>query len=87
MGWAHCGFDDEGREIGYAVEATCDRPGCDTVIDRGLGHVCGGMHGGDEFSCGRYFCGNHLWTANLPNGECRQLCRECTAWVENWRGI
>lgn len=87
MGWAHCGYDDEGREIGYAIEAICDRLECGTAIDRGLAHVCGGMHGGDEFSCGRYFCGNHLWIANLPNGELRQLCRECTAWVENWRGI
>ena len=60
MGWAYCGKDDWGREIGYAIEATCDKKGCDEVIDRGLGYVCGPMHGGDEGGCGRYFCGDHL---------------------------
>ena len=47
MGWAFCGHDDQGREIGYSVRAKCDHPGCAADIDRGLGHVCGGMHGGD----------------------------------------
>lgn len=61
MGWAHCGTDDDGREIGYGVEAECDFPGCPEKIDRGLGYVCGPMHGsGNEWGCGRYYCGKHL---------------------------
>lgn len=59
MGWAHCGLDSKGREIGYSIEATCDHPGCDKVINRGLGCVCGDMHGEDEYSCEGYFCGQH----------------------------
>lgn len=60
MGWAHCGTDDLGREIGYGVAATCDFPGCTAEIDRGLGYVCGPMHGCCEWGCGRYFCDSHI---------------------------
>jgi hypothetical protein len=79
MGWAHCGTDDMGREIGYGIPATCDHPDCNKPIDRGLAYCCGGMHGGqgyyDEdlkvyFGCGRYFCTEHL--SALGN-----LCAEC----------
>lgn len=73
MGWGHCGTDGLGREIGYAIPATCDEPGCDTPIDRGLSFVCGGMHGGGEAGCGRYFCGKHLFCVG---GE-GQLCKAC----------
>lgn len=82
MGWAFCGTDDMGREIGYGVPATCDHPGCDKEIDRGLAYCCGGMHGGqgyyDEdlqtwFGCGRYFCAEHL---SAFGGT---LCAECVA--------
>lgn len=59
MGWGYCGKDNRGREIGYYITATCDKKGCDEVIDRGLGCVCGPMHGGDEGGCGRYFCEAH----------------------------
>jgi len=59
MGWAHCGTDSGGREIGYSIEAECDYPGCREKIDRGLSHVCGLMHGEDEYSCERYFCAEH----------------------------
>lgn len=61
MGWAYCGEVD-GRPVGYGVEATCDKRGCDTVIDRGLGYICGDMHHvpwADERGCGRYFCEEH----------------------------
>lgn len=58
MGWAYCGQDDAGREIGYGVIAACDSPGCAEEIDRGLGCVCGTMHGG-EGGCGKYFCEAH----------------------------
>lgn len=59
MGWAYCGTDYYGREIGYGIPATCDRRGCDVEIDRGLAYVCGEMHHGpfdDEPGCGRYYC-------------------------------
>lgn len=59
MGWAHCGQDSQGRDIGYGVEAVCDHPGCTTKIDRGLSYVCGDMHGEDEWSCEKYFCTEH----------------------------
>ena len=45
MGWAHCGLDSKGREIGYAIATTCDEPECAAEIDRGLAYACGGMHG------------------------------------------
>jgi hypothetical protein len=61
MGWAFCGQDSEGRDIGYGVPATCDHPECSEAIDRGLAYACGGMHGdlGDE-GCEGYFCDEHL---------------------------
>lgn len=58
MGWANCGEDKNGRPIGYAHEATCDHPGCEEEIDRGLAYACGGMHG-DNDGCEGYFCEEH----------------------------
>ncbi len=78
MGWGNCGEDGDGRPIGYNVEATCDHPGCNAGIDRGLSYVCGSMHLGGEHGCGRYFCGKHL---TLANGSGEQLCPEC---LERW---
>jgi hypothetical protein len=60
MGWADCGKDRGGRDIGYAFEAVCDAPNCNEKIHRGLSYACGGMHGEDEVSCEKYFCGKHL---------------------------
>lgn len=91
MGWSY-GINLEGREVGYSVEATCDYAGCGEKIDRGLAYVCGGMHDGDEYGCGRYFCGTHLayWFRRDPDANWRsssdpddheemspQLCDEC----------
>ena len=77
MGWGHCGTDDEGRPIGYAVEATCDQEGCGALIDRGLSYVCGSMHGGGNHGCGRYFCTKHLHCVSAED----QLCVLCAkAW-------
>lgn len=61
MSWA-VGYDSNWkRDIGYGVPATCDRPGCGAVIDRGLSYVCAGQepYGGDD-GCGLFFCGEHL---------------------------
>lgn len=69
MGWA-CGIVN-GREVGYAVEATCDHPGCTKKIDRGLAYVCGNDHGGGEHGCGNYFCEEHRDYVGV------QLCITC----------
>lgn len=75
MGWGS-GFNLEGREVGYLIDATCDLDGCDTEIDRGLAYVCGGMHDGGEHGCGRYFCAQHLgYGNNAPQPV--QLCDAC----------
>lgn len=73
MGWAR-GVNMYGRDIGYAVEATCDEPGCEACIDRGLGYCCGDLarvYGDDVPGCGRYFCGDHLYYGRPP------LCGAC----------
>lgn len=76
MGWAFCGVNDHGQEMGYGVPCTCDEPGCDEQIDRGLAHVCGGMHKNPE-TCHKYYCEEHLFfTEAMPKGE-RQLCARC----------
>jgi len=59
MGWGYCGEDAEGRPIGYSIEATCDHPGCNAPIDRGLSYACGDMHGFAEAGCDKYFCSEH----------------------------
>ena len=60
MGWA-VGFDENWkRDIGYGVPAYCDRPGCNTEINRGLSYVCGGEPYGGDNGCGLYFCSKHL---------------------------
>lgn len=71
MGWANCGYDSQGRPIGYAHEANCDHPECEERIDRGLSYVCGSMHGDDEVSCEKYFCRKHRGDRNteMPNEE------------------
>ena len=78
MGWADCGTDSKGRPIGYAHEATCDFPGCDAKINRGLAYACGGMHGEggvrSDYGCEGYFCGQHL-----IYGGPDQLCPTCCA--------
>lgn len=74
MGWA-TGTNQMGRDIGYAVEATCDFPGCNAEIDRGLAYVCGGMHDGGEHGCGDYFCYSHLLMGvGIPDQLCKQCC-------------
>lgn len=88
MGWGSCGRDDRGRPIGYLHGGTCDEPGCKKRIDRGLGFACGGMHGTQGgYTCGRYYCGDHLEMPNLTDAayeELRQrvqhpnqMCRRC----------
>jgi hypothetical protein len=75
MGYASYILPD-GREAGYAVDATCDEAGCAAEIDRGLAYLCGNTPGGDEYGCGDYFCGAHLhfqWAEGVPS-----LCQRCS---------
>lgn len=59
MGWA-IGYDENWRrDIGYGVPATCDQPGCNESINRGLSYVCGGQPFGGDEGCGLYFCWDH----------------------------
>lgn len=64
----------DGREAGYLVDAECDADGCATVIDRGLGYLCGEMPDGhrdpDDHGCGRYFCGEHERQHDCPAPAC-----------------
>lgn len=77
MGWADCGDDSKGRPIGYAHEATCDHPGCDAKIDRGLSYACGGMHGETEVGCEGYFCEAHREYAEIKGDRCVSICAPC----------
>lgn len=81
MGWSHCGTDEDGRDIGYGIQAVCDEEGCDKEIDRGLAYVCGDMHGGSQWGCGRYFCGKHLFMG--PPGQMCDACYEAYAATES----
>jgi hypothetical protein len=78
MGWGDCGNDSQGRPIGYNFEATCDHPGCNEKIDRGLAYACGGMHGSGE-GCEGYFCDSHLRVVDSDRYELTQgqLCEQC----------
>ena len=85
MGWADCGNDSQGRPIGYGFEATCDHPGCEAKIDRGLSYVCGNMHGQDDWSCEKYFCQQHRlnWIKN-DDDDVMSVCSDCEKyWREN----
>ncbi len=72
VGWTGPMPNAEGREVGYAVGATCDFDGCEEKIDRGLSYCCGEMHDGGEHGCGGYFCYSHLFM-----GRPEQLCEKC----------
>jgi hypothetical protein len=65
MGWAGPFELPDGRLVGYAVEAECDHPDCDRMIDRGLAYCCGTMHNAEhDDGCGFYFCEAHRWPDN-----------------------
>ena len=82
MGWAYCGKDREGREIGYGIEAICDHPDCNAKIDRGLAYSCGGMHGEKEYYCDKYFCPKHLFYMDEVD-VVHPICKECsTLYIE-----
>ncbi|KEF04633.1 MULTISPECIES: hypothetical protein [Streptomyces] len=53
----------------------CEEPGCEKQIDRGLAYLCGETPGDDEYGCGGYFCGEHLYMA--PEGQHGERCIRC----------
>jgi hypothetical protein len=61
----------EERPAGYYVAATCDKRGCESEIDRGLGFCCGDP---EDAGCGRYFCQHHLYLVG-PNRGCNHRQR------------
>lgn len=77
MGNAQYKIDRNGEEIeaGYGVETVCEEDGCTEQIDRGLGYLCGRTPGGDEYGCGGYYCGEHLYIG--PSEETGDLCERC----------
>lgn len=77
-----------GKEAGYMVGATCEHPGCEAEIDRGMAFACGGEPGEQGGgSCEGYFCYEHLYSVSvLPDSaaavelrECVSLCAQCTS--------
>lgn len=87
MGWAHCGEDAYGREMGYSVVAKCDQKGCRRRIDRGLAYVCGGMHKGGEYGCGGYFCEKHRFAPDrrkVYGGLCKRCLRRSGSGLGHW---
>lgn len=80
MGWAFCGKNGQtGEEMGYGVEGICAEPGCNAVIDHGLGCLCGEMHEDPE-TCQRYYCGEHLFFPERGRG---MRCARCVDPVED----
>lgn len=79
MGWGNCGTDSNDRPIGYNHAATCDHPGCEAAIDRGLAYACGGMHGQNDGDCEGYFCYKHLRSVEDPCKRLHipRLCLKC----------
>jgi hypothetical protein len=88
MGWGYCGVNSNtGEEMGYSVTGICSFSGCTKKIDHGLSYVCGGMHEGGEYGCGRYFCSEHLTmiydqTEDLDNPIDVQICYDCLKMYE-----
>lgn len=75
MGWAQ--GEHNGKLVGYAVEDVCNRPDCETPIDRGLAYACGGRHGEDSGHCDGYFCAEHLYFSDEGF-----VCESCLTEVE-----
>lgn len=79
-----------GKEAGYGVEATCEHPGCDEKIDRGMAYACAGEPGEQGgWSCEGYFCREHLHAvgvlqdadASIELRECVSTCTQCTSYL------
>lgn len=88
MGYGNCGYDSEGRPIGYLVRAECDYPGCKAIIERGLDFACGNEHGtkanttGGIECCDQYFCNDHMSVVQLVTGDAVSVCAACEQALE-----
>lgn len=47
-------------DMGGDVPAVCQHPDCDTLVHRGIVHICGVDPAGAGNGCGLHFCGVHL---------------------------
>lgn len=59
-------------DMGNDVPAICQHPECDTVVHRGIVHICGMDPAGAGTGCGLHFCGFHL-------AGPEQTCERCAA--------
>ncbi|MFJ3289972.1 hypothetical protein ACIPMW_32390 [Streptomyces sp. NPDC086669] len=82
MGYAYYEITRNGEtiEAGYSVETVCEETDCTEQIDRGLAHLCGAQPGGDEYGCGGYYCGQHLYGGI---GPAQGLCSRCSQRHDN----
>jgi hypothetical protein len=69
MGYGY--YVRDGMERGYSVPDKCPAEGCGKAIDRGLAYLC--------YSCGKYFCDEHLTYAWMPDGDTMIEFNECFA--------
>ena len=81
---------------GYNHEGFCCHPGCFVVCDRSVSELCGfgdhyasaDPHGGNETSCGCFFCDAHLhYVADQRGQRCEACSIPCPAcagqgWLE-----
>lgn len=79
-------YEMNGRDQGYGVPATCDHPGCNKNIDRGMAYACGGD---PTENCGLFFCGEHRSHCVDPDAEWTSenrhtfgVCERCAADAE-----
>ena len=92
MVWENCGKNpDTGGMMGYCYSGQCNHPGCKEIINHGITYVCGGMHLGGEYGCGKYYCSNHLYYGHDFRDEenditiwlyNENLCEECCKFYE-----
>lgn len=66
-----------GQWAGYNVERQCCHKGCKVLVARGVDAMCGrDPHGGDETSCGAFFCPDHLIHVHV-DGHSERRCPAC----------
>lgn len=82
MGYGSYERLSDGRWGGYNIRATCDREGCEKVIDRGMAYLCGDGPEDDPgtWHCGNYFCTDHVHFGST--NDSRQICDVCGEYQE-----
>lgn len=59
MSWAIGFSENQNRDVGYAVPAICDHPGCTAEIDRGIAYMCCEISPDHHATCGGFYCAYH----------------------------